>query len=300
MSVTEENFHFQKIFLQHINADWLTQKNVLLDVLRLDIIHKTISGNKWFKLKFYIEDAKKNNAETIATFGGAYSNHIAATAFACKLAGLKSIGIIRGEEPKQLSHTLINAQNFGMKLFFVKREDYKTFNKNIFQNVYWIEEGGYGIKGVEGAKEILQLIKDKNIYTHIICAIGTGTTLAGIIKAANPQQQVIGISTMKNNMSLENEISALLDEKDKQKKFTIVHDYHFGGYAKHTKELLLLMNETWNEHHLPTDFVYTAKVFFAIKNLIQENKIQHSSRVLMIHTGGLQGNLSLPAGTLQF
>jgi 1-aminocyclopropane-1-carboxylate deaminase/D-cysteine desulfhydrase-like pyridoxal-dependent ACC family enzyme len=293
-------FFFEKIFLQKIIARWLDEKKVSLHILRLDAMHEIISGNKWFKLKHFIDHAIKNNFETVATFGGAYSNHIIATAYACKLSALKSIGIIRGEEPEKLSHTLINAQNLGMKLFFVKREDYKNFNKNIFQNAFWIEEGGYGIKGVEGAHEILQLLKDKNIYSHIICAVGTGTTLAGIIKAANPQQQMIGISVMKNNISLENEVAALLNENDQQKKFTVIHDYHFGGYAKHTKELLSFMNETWQQHQLPTDFVYTAKTFFAIKNMVEAEKISRGSNILMIHTGGLQGNLSLPSGTLQF
>lgn len=296
----EEEFHFEKIFTQHINADWLTQKNVLLDVLRLDAIHKTINGNKWFKLKYYIDDAKKKNIKTIATFGGAYSNHIVATAFICKLMGLKSIGIIRGEEAQKLSHTLIAAKNYGMHLVFVKRGAYKDFDKNIFTNVYWISEGGYGQKGVQGVREIFEFIQDKESYTHIICAVGTGTTFAGIIKVANSQQKVIGISVMKNNFSLESDILDLLNEDDKQKKFCVTHDYHFGGYAKHTKELLSFMNETWQIYQLPTDFVYTAKTFFAVKNMIEKELIPCSSHVLMLHTGGLQGNLSLPPHALQF
>ncbi len=297
---SEEEFHFEKIFTQHINADWLTHKNVLLDVLRLDAIHKTISGNKWFKLKYYLEDARQKNITSIATFGGAYSNHIVATAFTCKMMGLKSLGIIRGEEAQQLSHTLIAAKNYGMRLVFVKREEYKIFDKNIFPNVYWIPEGGYGEKGVQGAEEIFEFVQDKESYTHIVCAVGTGTTLAGIIKAANPQQEAIGISVMKNNFSLGSEISDLLNEDDKQKNFRIIHHHHFGGYAKHTKELLSFMNETWQQHQLQTDFVYTAKTFFSIKNMIQNELIPRGSRVLMVHTGGLQGDLSLPPDALQF
>ncbi len=297
---SEKEFDFERIFTQRINADWLTQKNVLLDVLRLDAIHKTISGNKWFKLKYYLDDAKKRDINTIATFGGAYSNHIVATALACKLWGLKSIGIIRGEEAQHLSHTLIKSKSYGMRLVFVKREAYKIFDKNIFPTAYWIPEGGYGIMGTQGVEEIFEFIQNKESYTHIVCAVGTGTTFAGLIKAANPQQQVIGISVMKNNLSLGSEISDLLNEEDKQKKFLLIHDHHFGGYAKHTKELLSFMNETWLEHQLPTDFVYTAKTFFATKNMIQKGLIPGGSRVLMIHTGGLQGNLSLPPDALQF
>jgi len=295
----EEELHFEKIFIQSIKAKWLDEKNVSLDVLRLDLIHPVISGNKWFKLKYYIKDAKENNASTIATFGGAYSNHILATAYACRIAGLKSIGIIRGEEPKNLSHTLMNAGSLGMELHFVNRNEYDVFDKNSFKNIYWIDEGGHGIKGAEGAKGIIELIKNKKKYSHIICAVGTGTTLAGMIKTLSANQEAIGISVMKNNTGLHDQIRHLLEKNDSE-NFKIIHDFHFGGYAKHTKELVSFMNETWMEHQLPTDFVYTAKTFFAIKKIIEQKRIPHGSSVLMIHTGGLQGNLSLPSNSLHF
>ncbi len=294
-----EHLSFEKIFTQKITGAWLTDKNISLGVLRLDKIHTTISGNKWFKLKYFLKDAAQKNSKTIATFGGPYSNHIVATAYACSVSGFNSIGIIRGEEPKNLSHTLITAKEFGMKIYFTKRNEFKNFDKNKFPNACWINEGGYGDFGVEGAKEILNLAENKNQYSHIFCSVGTGTTLAGIIQSSNEDQKIIGISIMKNNLSLENEIKNLLHE-DYYKNFTIIHDYHFGGYAKYTKQLIDSMNETFALHALPTDFVYTAKTFFAIKNMVEENKISNGSNILMIHTGGLQGNLSLPKSALQF
>ena len=172
-----------------------TKDSILLNVLRLDKLHTIVSGNKWFKLQYYLQDAVKNNINTIATFGGAYSNHIAATAFACKEYNLKSVGIIRGDE-SQTSHTIKFAQECGMELLFVSRENFR--NKDAVKekykpnNWYWINEGGYGIMGSQGAANIMQYIPQNT--THIIAAIGTGTTFAGLIKAALPHQKIIGIN----------------------------------------------------------------------------------------------------------
>src|SRR3954447_16245508 len=150
----ESSLHFENIFTQTIHADWLQKNHALLDVLRLDKLHEIVSGNKWFKLKYYLLDAKRKDCDTIATFGGAFSNHIVATAFACNAEGLKSMGIIRGEEPPILSQTLQTAKQYGMQLEFVTRALYNDTKliKEAFENVYWIEEGGYGTFGAKGAK----------------------------------------------------------------------------------------------------------------------------------------------------
>ncbi len=288
---------------QTLQADWLKQKQVSLHVLRLDEYHAVVSGNKWFKLQYYLQDAAEKGYHTIATFGGAYSNHIVATAFACNEMKLNSIGIIRGEKPQHLSHTLSDAQTYGMQLQFISREEYnnKETVKARYADVYWIAEGGYGDLGAKGAAGIIKLVADYDTYTHIVCATGTGTTMAGLIRAARPHQTVIGVSALKNNNSIAEEVRLLLSEKDKQKSFVIVPDYHFGGYAKHNAALLQFMNDVWQQHRLPTDFVYTAKAFFGLQAMIVNRKqIVAGGRVLFIHTGGLQGNLSLGKEVLSF
>lgn len=297
-----QTFTNKHIRLQTITASWLQQQQVQLSVLRLDEWHPIVSGNKWFKLQQYLQQAQATGNHTIATFGGAYSNHIVATAFVCQQAGLQSIGFIRGEAVGKLSHTLQQAKSYGMQLLFVSRADYQ--NKEAIKltqpNVFWVNEGGYGVGGAAGAATILNLVPALEKYTHIVCAVGTGTTLAGIIQAAQLHQQIIGISALKGNTSLEEEVKNLLPQSKKQQPFIINHNYHFGGYAKRTPALLQFMNDTWQEHQLPTDFVYTAKTFYAVQQLVLQNIIAPFSNILMIHTGGLQGNLSLPAGVLAF
>lgn len=275
-----------------------------VDVLRLDLLHPVVSGNKWFKLKYYLAEAKQQH-KTILTFGGAFSNHIVATAFAAKANGLKSIGVIRGEEPPVLSHTLQNAIEYGMELFFINRDAYrnKMAPKEIRdgrrpENIYTIPEGGYGIKGVDGAKEIMHRY-DISRYTHIISAVGTGTTLAGLIAGSFEHQKIIGVSVLKNSHSLEAEIKALLPE-EKKAAVALLHDYHFGGYAKYTNELIGFMNGLHQRTGIPTDFVYTGKMFFAAFDLLRKNFFSPADSVLLVHTGGLQGNLSLPSETLVY
>ena len=276
-----------------------------VDVLRLDVIHPVISGNKWFKLKEYFKDAELLHKKTILTFGGAFSNHILATSASAELFGFKSIGIIRGEEPTNLSFTLREANKYGMQLYFISREEYKQkklpqavlddFDQN---DIYLIYEGGYGIKGMEGAASILHETDISN-YTHIIAAVGTGTMLAGLTYSSYPNQKTIGISVLKNNYSLSTEIERLLP-KDKHQQYTLRYDYHFGGYAKYKPELIHFMNEWYSKTGIPSDFVYTAKMFYAVDDLIKQAYFPADSRLLLIHSGGLQGNNSLTKGTLIF
>ena len=294
------------ISTQHIKIQSLKSKrlnNISADVLRLDLIHPVVSGNKWFKLKYQIEEAVKLNCIVIATFGGAFSNHIVATAFACKEMGIDSVGFIRGEQPKQLSHTLEAASNFGMKLIFVSRDDYANKEvlqlNNKFTNCYWIEEGGYSLLGAKGASEILQNVNAKS-YTHILCSCGTGTMMAGLVSAALPHQIVIGISALKGHLNLKDDVKKLLPANKLNHPFTILHEYHFGGYAKHPKQLIDWMNELYQQENLPTDIVYTSKLLFAVKDLCSSNYFAANSKLLIIHSGGLQGNLSLPINTLTF
>ena len=274
-------------------------------VLRLDLIHPVISGNKWFKLKCYLEEARQWDKKAILTYGGAYSNHIVATAAAAADQRLPSIGLIRGEPGKQPSPTLEQAAALGMQLHFLSRDQYRlrtvppaVLTAFPLHELYFVNEGGYGKLGAEGASFIGNL-NDLSPYTHILAAVGTGTTLAGLVLSALPHQQVIGISVLRNNHSLPDEINELLPA-EKKDRFTLLHDFHFGGYAKSNPALFAFMNEWYELEGIPSDFVYTGKLFFALRQLMQAGFFPDGSRVLAIHSGGLQGNRSLTKGTLIF
>lgn len=253
-----------------------------VSVLRLDLIHPQISGNKWFKLKYNLEEAKKQGLDTILTFGGAFSNHIHAAAVACKEFGFKSIGIIRGEKESETNSTLSEAKKCGMQLYFVPREAYRRKSdedfiselKTKFGNFYLIPEGGDNALGEKGCEEILPT---KNDFDIIFCTCGTGTTFKGIRNSLKSNQTIIGISVLKGDGKLNS-------------NGEIISDYHFGGYAKHTQELLDYKKKFESENNIPLDYIYTAKLFYAVKDLIVKNKIPSGRKVLVIHTGGLQGN----------
>lgn len=293
---------------QELRLDSLTsiyKFHTIVDVLRLDLVHPVISGNKWFKLIRYLEYAKGLSKSAIATFGGAYSNHIVATAAASQLFGLKSYGIIRGEKPNQLSPTLMDATNYGMNLFFIDRNKYKEkvipqelLEIEDHKNLFVINEGGYGENGAMGIEDMIRKIPLEK-YTTILSAVGTGTTLAGIINASSRNHKCIGISAMKNNLDLQQEINSLVKE-DRKNDFILNHDFHFGGYAKYSQSLLDFMNEFYRKSSIPLDFIYTGKAFYALNDLIERGLISNKERVLIIHTGGLQGNRSLTEGTLIF
>jgi 1-aminocyclopropane-1-carboxylate deaminase len=203
-----------------------------------------------------------------------------------------------------LSH-LIDAINYGMDLFFVDRNSYKQkllppelLEIEKKENLNIINEGGYGEKGAVGIEEMLQHISLEK-YTTILCAVGTGTTLAGVINACNSKQKCIGISVMKNNTDLNMQVKALM-KTERQKDFILHHDYHFGGYAKYNQDLIGFMNRFYRNTSIPLDFVYTGKAFFALQDLIDKDMISNKEKILIIHTGGLQGNRSLAKGTLIF
>jgi len=269
----------------------LTEHGIALFVLRLDRIHPVISGNKWFKLFYHLEEALQSKAEGLLTFGGAYSNHIIAVACAAAGMGLKSRGIIRGERPGRLSHTLQEAMGYGMTFDFISRSAYKTKTSDHFSGYYVIPEGGSSPLGIQGSAEILNLV-DKASFTHILCAIGTATMFRGIAGSALPgQQAVIGIPVLKGEESIG---SMQLPNSE------LRMGYHFGGYAKKTPVLLDFMNRFYDATGIPTDFVYTGKLLFATLDLVKKGYFPRGSQLLVIHSGGLQGNRSLPAGTLHF
>ncbi len=287
----------QPVLVQKIAAPWLKQRQTDVDVVRLDALHPVVSGNKWFKLQPYLNDAINKGFSEIVTFGGAFSNHIVACAFACKDLGLQCTGIIRGEEPKLWSHTLLRASEYGMKLCFVSREQYrdKALMAQGYSHAYLIGEGGYGTLGAEGAAGILEKVADAGNYTHIVCATGTGTTLAGLVQGALPHQSVVGISVLKNHTSIREEVEALLFKNDLTKRWVVLHDYHFGGYAKYNPLLLRFMNETWQQHALPTDFVYTAKAWFALQQEMENRGNYCKRQPGLVCTYGWVAGQSFPA-----
>lgn len=304
LSDEEQSINLTEATTDKIHLKELAEKNISTDVLRLDKIHPVISGNKWFKLKYYLQEAIGTNHKTILTFGGAYSNHIIAAAYAANASGLKSIGIIRGERSPIISHSLLQAEKYGMQLAFISREDYKKRNEAGFQKMlaekfdaaFIIPEGGSGANGIRGSAEILNGI-NINAYTHIICAVGTGTMFSGLANSSLSYQKIIGISVLKG---MTDGYKTLPDDLNKMSQFEINHDYHFGGYAKKNEVLIEFINGFYRQTGIPTDFVYTGKLFYAALDLVKRNYFNAESKILVIHSGGLQGNASLMRGTLIF
>ena len=299
-------FDISNAAIEMLPNDLFQQKQVTVSVLRIDKIHPVVSGNKLFKLHFFLQEALQTSHKTILTFGGAYSNHLAATAYACSVLGLKSIGIIRGEEPAELSHTLLQCLNEGMQLKFISRQQYAENDdaefiqslKNEFGECTLVPEGGYHPLGAKGAALIMDLV-GKN-YSHICTAMGTATTLAGLLRRAEPFQKIIGIPVLKGMTDMEERLLHLTGNKTLPGNFDLLDDYHFGGYAKKTDELIQFMNQCWQQYQLPLDFVYTAKMLYAVTDQVKKDRFPKGSNILCLHTGGLQGNRSLPANTLNF
>ena len=279
---------------------------VSVSVARLDKIHPEISGNKLFKLHYFIEECQQSEHKTMLTFGGAYSNHLAATAALCREKKIKCIGIVRGETAVNLSHTLSACRENGMLLHFISREEYKNLSniaehsylQEIYGNCTVVPEGGYSQKGAEGASLIMDLVKDSG-YTHVCTATGTATTLAGLLLNKRQQQKIISVPVIKNMTDIHERLH-YLSPGIKINDAEIFAGYHFGGYAKYTDELIKFMNEFYTEHGVPTDFVYTGKFMYAIIDKIKKGYFEKGSNILLLHTGGLQGNKSLQSGKLIF
>ncbi len=296
----------QNCTIQPVINEIIKSRRVIWDVLRLDRIHPQISGNKYFKLKYALSAAKSNQKTGLLTFGGAWSNHLLATAAMANLEGFKSVGLIRGEKPLVYSATLRDASELGMELRFLSRESYRQLSRvyqGEFEEEYpdyqYIPEGGYGEYGAKGAGEIL-MVHNTEDYDWIVTACGTGTTIAGLVFTAKPFQQLLGISVLKNHFDLRYDISSLLEDYTLIEKISFEDRFHFGGYAKHSPKLLAFMEKFFQDHAIPTDFVYTGKLMYAVNQLVNEGWFKCGSRILTIHSGGLQGNRSLKPGLLSF
>lgn len=279
------------------------QTQINWDVARLDLIHPVISGNKLFKLHYNLQDYNTYPYKALVTFGGAWSNHLVATAYACQLEGIPAIGIVRGEAPQQWSHTLLQCQSYGMTLYFIPRSLYATPEAALQHlqlhtpQYFIIPEGGNNEAGTLGAAHIASHISGFTKYTHIVCAAGTGTTLRGLSHAATPTQHIIGIPVLKippNDQAVFQQVIST------SPNLTLLFNYARGGYAKHDSDLVHFMNQFYLHYGIPTDIVYTGKAAMAVADLIRQNHFPTHSRILLFHTGGLQGNRSLPPNMLHF
>lgn len=280
--------------IQPLTSAWAAP--IAIDMLRLDEVHPVVSGNKWYKLKENIKATLAEGKEGLLTFGGAYSNHLVATAAAAHSFGMQSVGLVRGlyaaENPTK---TLVDCVAYGMKLIFVSKEEYsKKEEKEYlnswqeqFPNYYIVPEGGANQYGRQGVAQLAELISKE--YTHICVSVGTGTTMAGVIDGVGAATQVLGYAPMKGGAYLKEVIGNWVNTNNWQ----LFDDWHFGGFGKHSQELVDFMNTFYTSNKVPLDMVYTGKMMYGVKKQLELGYFPTSAKVLAIHTGGLQGNSTI-------
>ncbi|WP_299460173.1 1-aminocyclopropane-1-carboxylate deaminase/D-cysteine desulfhydrase [uncultured Microscilla sp.] len=287
--------------LQPIQDTLFDTHQVEVYVYRLDLIHPQVSGNKGYKLKYNLLTAKQQQKNTLLTFGGAYSNHIYATAAAGKKAGLKTIGVIRGEEHLPLNPTLQFATEAGMHLHYMDRSTYRNKKseeviaqlRQEFGDFYLVPEGGSNALAVKGCTEILPEIKLD--FDVVATACGTGGTLAGLVAHLDASKQVLGFPALKGGEFLYQDIAQLLDAyytqedlPDTRQSYTLMTDYHFGGYAKKKPTLERFIAEFQQKHHIPIEWIYTGKMFYGLYDLIEKRYFAPGTTIVALHTGGLR------------
>jgi 1-aminocyclopropane-1-carboxylate deaminase len=272
-----------------IEADWLKKADVKLWLKRDDLIHPIISGNKWRKLSGILANYKTEEYKSITTYGGAYSNHLVATACATAIWGIQSKAIIRGEEIKELSPVLQLCKLYGMQLEFVSREEYKNAKREtgIVDEVLFVPEGGACSEGTIGCKTILA---EENLeqFSKVFVSCGTGTTLAGManyLKQKNSNVSLIGIQVLKGKDYIKNDLANNFSITNA----TVFDEFHCGGYAKTNAELVNFIKDFAKQTGVLLDPIYTGKMMLAIKKLIESDEITSGEKILAIHTGGLTG-----------
>ncbi len=279
---------------QQIQLSILQEKEVELWLKREDLIHPYVSGNKFRKLKYNLQEAKEQKKTQLLTFGGAFSNHILATAVAGNLTGFKTVGIIRGEELKNNineNSILQKAQDNGMQFHFVSRSEYREKTQpqflseltQKFGDFYLIPEGGTNELAVKGCEEIL-IVQDFE-FDYICSCVGTGGTISGLIRSAKPQQQILGFPALKGNF-LNNEIKTWAKNYH---NWQLVANYHFGGYAKYSEELICFINDFKEKTNIALDPIYTGKMVFGIVDMIKKDFFKKGTKIVAIHSGGIQG-----------
>ncbi|MFO7444918.1 MAG: pyridoxal-phosphate dependent enzyme [Ignavibacteriaceae bacterium] len=292
-----ESFNVNTAPVIKLNNAFIAAAGLEVYIKREDLINPAISGNKWYKLKYNLIEAEKKGFTRILTFGGAFSNHIYAAASAGKIFGFETIGVIRGEEHLPLNPTLKYANGCGMQLYYMDREEYRRKNESVvinklrdrFDPFYLIPEGGSNIAGVKGSEEILNNLDITFDYVCVPC--GTGGTLAGIISHLKGNKKALGFAVLKDAAFLKPIVNKLVRDytgKD-YSNWDIILDYHFGGYAKFNDELWGFIQDFEKENEIPLEPVYTGKMLFGIYNLISKGYFKKNEKILIIHTGGLQG-----------
>ncbi len=287
--------------LQLIEDELLTKRGIRLFVKRDDLIHPQVSGNKWRKLKYNLQAAQQQQQKRLLTFGGAYSNHIAATAAAGKMFGFETIGVIRGELVKPLNPTLHLAQQQGMQLVFVGRKEYRQEKELIATGLqdelgrcYVIPEGGSNTLAVKGCAEIVAEVREQldGVPDYFCVSSGTGGTAAGLVVGLARMCILKVFPALKGDF-IKDEINSLIWEsvEKKYENWQLVTDYHFGGYTKWNQELIDFINIFYDKFRLQLDPIYTGKLFYGIWNEIEKGNFKDGSTIVVIHTGGLQGIL---------
>jgi 1-aminocyclopropane-1-carboxylate deaminase len=303
---------YQSTPVTSLQMEEFERRNIQVLIKREDLNHPFVSGNKWWKLKYNLEAAASSGNNTLLTFGGAFSNHIHATAAAAHEVGFKSIGIIRGEKATPLSPTLEFAARHGMHLHFVSREEYKRKTEadfvrhlqNKFGKFYLIPEGGSNHAGIRGCFEFAETHLNALSFDYLISAVGTGATMAGLISAFKGSKNVIGVPVLKDAGFLKTDIEKFVYEFSGTVygNWTLLTSYHHGGYAKTTGELIKFIVMMQAQHNLLLDPVYTGKLVWAVVRESELGTFPKGSTVLVLHTGGLQGaeNIMSRYGADQF
>jgi 1-aminocyclopropane-1-carboxylate deaminase len=284
---------FKPSMLTKIDDPLFEQYQVELWMKRDDLLHPVISGNKWRKLKYSLDHALTLGADTLVSMGGFYSNHLHALAYVGKLLGLKTIGLVRGEQLETLTPTLLDMINWGMELKFVSRTDYRllrTYKSHhalpgLEPRQYWLPEGGAVSLALRGVAELIDEIKIP--YDMLCVPCGTGTTMAGMIKAVPESVYVLGFAALKNAGFLTPEVEVLLSQP--RNNWKINFDYHFGGFAKESPDLSRFIENFETKTAVPLEFIYTGKMMYAVYDLIKKNYFMPGQRIIALHTGGLQG-----------
>lgn len=275
--------------LKPFNVSEWERKGVEVWIKRDDLIHPDIPGNKWRKLKYHLRDFEQSGKKVMASFGGAFSNHLAALAAVCQYLGIPSVGFIRGElmENSPLYHTL---KRFGMEVINLSRKDFlrrdeqafqEEWEKNLGNSLYFVAQGGEGFLGVKGCCEIVEEIDIP--FDYIICPCGTGTTLSGLAMMMNGSQKAIGISALKGPDLLTERISKYATSS----AFELITGYHFGGFGKKTRELTDFITLIQEETGVHLDYVYTGKMMWAVNDLIVNRYFKSGDRIILLHTGGV-------------
>ena len=262
-------------------------------IQRDDLIHPIVSGNKWRKLEGWIRYAKEDNIHTLVTFGGAYSNHLVATAAAGNFLGFKTIGILRADEEID-NHYLQIAKSYGMQIRGVSRDQYREKTALIseyshLEGCLLIPEGGQGDLALEGFESLVLSWKGKvDVVYHASATATTAVGLAKAIKKLNLSIQIKAVLVLKN-------LNAQIEYTEQHGVLDIIEfipDFHFGGYAKSTPELIQFQRDFTKQTNIVIDPVYTAKALSALKSDCEKRLFMPNQKVIFLHTGGMLGGMS--------